>query len=973
MIKTQFFLCFLIFVFIPFPSEGAGNCQSAFSAKTEKNEEGLNSLEKEGFSILETQRQNRDLLFEVIKEVDAELFNENSKAKKYTEEDIVYASHTLSKQGSVKISTRALSQKSEREIKKILKASPFEKYNKAQLLQLMKNTNISFTKDYFVHIKMVDLNYFYEKIEKEELKSRKKYSSIFYIPGKNPKETMNHILETKKELENQEFSSISDKAVVSRDDLFTGLKTEDKKQVLKTLVYLLQDSYSRHLFYPVQKFLSNKSKIDVESLNSFLHDSLAYRNYTEFISDVNSRFVKQKGFYKEILANAYMKAINENQKQENSVRRHPNPEDIVKQLKNFPDMDSMLVEKLLGLKPAFFNESLFNGWNDIKEFSKALKPGMFNNFVDNKIYHEQAQNFINRIKKDNTGFIVSSATAGVPLNDSFFNLILKEAEKRDIPLVIMAVNRETEHLPYVKLVEREDGPVYQSVLRPNDPDKEMEDKDQLIPLHEVPNVFVISHTINLSPFLTLDSTPLMPKNFNPFASLNRLMYKTSGKTNVFAHPQPSLKVEPSGDNHINPTTLIATGSISSKIYPYRTAPQGRISELAKAVHKNKVWMFEPVDKDAGLDGKSVPGMYHHTPIYERSYEDPVTREIYKGIISESTFHGKYGEEIPVDVEYIVLGDLHVGSTNQKFFKVIGELLEKHPKANIVLHDSFDGSSINHHESKRVLSNSQKTQKGQLNLTAEYKRNVEVINSFLELTEGKIYFVVSNHPAWLTNYLNEKESYSDPINSKLLTEIRHAVETGNLDPFEYLYQERETYHKSHPDLNTRMQLAMENIYVSDPNRIVVLTPGEPFNAGTSDSPIRLDVHSHNITGRPGQGITPSSAPNLETAVVGHSHKPSITLGTTDVGTSTNERLDYTKGSALSSWVNGFALIYKDSSQADLFIVPPLLQKHQSTGNQLPPEEHFPEQYPNFELQDNEEAPDASMTSSQDNFRKSKKKK
>ena len=739
----------------------------------------------------------------------------------------------------------------------------------------------------------------------------------------------------------------------------------NKTRVFSAFSQFILSYYLRHLVFPVQELLLQEFSLNRKSFVNFLTNFLAYNSYREFIIDIIPIFDHSQNRNREVVLSAYIKSMENNRKKDDKPFHHPELSDIVLVLEsNYPNINVNIVKKLLGFKPAYFEgENLFNGWFDIKDAAKFKKPHLFNNFVDTKVYYDQAKLLTETIKESNKGFIVTSATAGVTLNDGFFNNLLALANKKGIPLVIMAVNRETEFLPYIKQVERKDGyKTYVSVLKKKIKTEKAEEislteEENLIPLHEVPNVFVITYTVHLTNYLTFNSIPIMPKNFNPLASLNRLLIKTAKeKVNIVAHPQLKLQIQPGGVNHISPSVYISTGSVSETFYPYKTAIQGRVSELAKGVHSSSAWLFKPPDKDAGLNKSSAPGLYHFKPLYEREFVDTKENQIYRGLVDKSYFYGNNREKFPVEVEYLVLGDLHVGSTNPKMFKILADLLKEHPKANIVLHDAFDGSSINPHESEGVIASSRLVYSDMSSLEAEYRRNVEVINSLLELTKGKLYFVHSNHPLWLKRLLDSSKAYTDPINSKFATEIRFAVELEKLDPFEYLYKERENYHKNYPRLSLREELAEKNIYVSESSRIVVLKPGEPLYAGTKKSPIRLSIHGHNISGGR-TGVGPSNIPNLGVAVVGHTHSPLIEHGVTNVGTFTREKLPYTEESALSKWMNGLGVIYKNTSRVDLFVVHPLLEKAKPITEQpLEPKDHFSEGFPSVVLPDNEILPE-----------------
>ena len=742
---------------------------------------------------------------------------------------------------------------------------------------------------------------------------------------------------------------------------FSQMSLKEQKKVIYSFVAYVNKYYSEWFMYPSENHFLKLLEYGGKEQNLFsLLKLMGYSHYYKFILDVSNASPNLKENFKRFLTNAYIRAMENNKREKDSTYSPPNIPDILKTINEVPvEMSIRTLSTLLGHeKPHYEADQLFpksQGLILLKERAKQQKPQVFTNFLDSDIFYEQALKLVEKLKDPRyNGFIVSSVTAKVPLFDSFFNTLLTLAKKKKMLLVLIATNKETELLPEVKMVHKDRTIIYHSVSPQN---INVDDKDPNIrKLYELEDVFVIAHDTHISNTFIISGLPLMPKNFNPFASLNRV--KDKNTITIFGHPQLQAKVESSDNNSMFPTILLSSGSISIDAYPYTTHVSARLSSLASQVHKAGAWIFEKPDKDAGIHKSLAPGLFHFYPIYFGDIHEK--GENIKGIVTND---GKVflsdGRIVNTKLEHIILGDLHIGSTDPKMYKILTQVLKDHPSVkNIILHDHFDGASINHHEKDLTIANARKTE-GQFTLKAEYEKNVRVINDILALNpQLNVVLVVSNHPHWLTKLLEDGQAYKDPVNSPLLTEIRNAIETSQkagveMDPFEYLYKWRKPIHEKYPIFGIAKGLSEKEIYVSHPDRVKILKPGESFYGGSHKHPIILHGHGHNYQG--GRfGVGPANSANIGRAVVGHTHSPGITRDVVNVGTSTVLDPNYTKGNMVSNWVHGLAFIFSNTDTAQLFIVQPSLEKYRKMQEETERSEAeiFGEGFPLIKRNDNE---------------------
>lgn len=744
------------------------------------------------------------------------------------------------------------------------------------------------------------------------------------------------------------------------DFIFTKKSFEGKikinrasKDILELLGLVLYREYSQKLQALDVETLANKTndiaqKIHQQSktetpfntitdkqVKTFIK-SLGFNNYDSFISYTFKRSHKLKADLKTFFIKAYSASVKTNAK--NTLKNPPTLPELASQINS---NNKHIKISANTLKRYAFNEGdaaypslvLFHeGEKQLKKLVKEDNPKLFENFIDTKAAFENAQEFSQALKTGQyRGVVVSSITSKIAIDESFFNSLLNYAKDKNLLVALIATNRDIEFLPQVLLKTEGTKKLYTNYIRVAK-GKSEDSSFEAIDINDIENVFVLANTVHLSKYFTLSSIPIYPKNFNPLSSLQRLAIKN--KTTIVGSPQLQLDTIAT-DNHNNfPTIVASTGSVNDATYPYKTHNSGRLSELAKTVHKNAGFVVEIPSKNSGLQKEDPAGLFIFHPIYEHKMQDG--EQIRKGILDRFgnvyTPLGKLSEKR--ELEYIVLGDLHLGSTDPKVFEILDQVMRDHPnskKLKVILHDFLDGFSINHHEEGRVVTDSEKLKKD-MSLKSEYEKNVKSLNSLLARYPNlNIVIVVSNHPNWLEQKLQKPEAYTDNMNSEFMTEIRHGLDVlkaseanSDITAIEYLFKHRESFVRSTMGM-VQAHLEKNEHFISSPERLRVLRPGERYYAGNSSHPIMLHAHGHNFKGK---GIGPSVAHNLEEAVIGHTHSPKIKGDMVNVGTWTKLKLSYTKENAASDWAQGFALIYKNTNQAILHIVQPLLNNWRS---------------------------------------------
>ena len=244
--------------------------------------------------------------------------------------------------------------------------------------------------------------------------------------------------------------------------------------------------------------------------------------------------------------------------------------------------------------------------------------------------------------------------------------------------------------------------------------------------------------------------------------------------------------------------------------------------------------------------------------------------------SKSTFK----KEVP---EAIVLGDYHSGETDLTLINEISSLSNKLGVVDWVLHDTFSGSSINHHEQHNLTKRSIRADIGKLSLKnelEEYERNLDYMISKLK---KRLIIVKSNHDEFLERYLSEGRYISEPQNLKISLKL-HLMLCEGLDP-----------------INKYLEGKL------DKNKVIWLKRDESYLIKG------IECGSHGDRGS--NGVKRGSPQMLENAflksVTGHTHTPRLFREVFIVGTSTAPYPDY--GDGPSSWVQTSCIINKDGSR------------------------------------------------------------
>ena len=330
---------------------------------------------------------------------------------------------------------------------------------------------------------------------------------------KNPFETENgsSVFSYKDLISKEEMASIITSSSFSESSKIA------KDKFLKSLTIYINEYYSQWFLYPSESQLMASLKAPVDNFLSLLRP-LGYSNYSSLIEDIGLHSPRLKENLRTFMAHVYIKTIEAIRKEKDISYHSPGIHELRKFINDSSNFEVEISAKTLQIllgnkKPHYEQDRLFSknsGLLEIKDRAKFIKPNIFINFSDNDVLLAQANEFVKKLSDPRyKGFIVSSVTSRVPLNDSFFTTLVKMAKQKNLLLVLLAVNRETELLPEIKEVSKDGTTVYHSVLQKSKGEADFFKKDLNIKkLSELEDVFVIAHDIELSPFFIYLFSPL---------------------------------------------------------------------------------------------------------------------------------------------------------------------------------------------------------------------------------------------------------------------------------------------------------------------------------------------------------------------------------------------------------------------------------------------------------------------------------
>lgn len=356
----------------------------------------------------------------------------------------------------------------------------------------------------------------------------------------------------------------------------------------------------------------------------------------------------------------------------------------------------------------------------------------------------------------------------------------------------------------------------------------------------------------------LSDIKVQPTAVNPMTGMQALSGVNSC---IFGSPKVQLEMIPVLDGN-KPKMMLTTGAITKK--NYTDSKSGKVGEF----HHTFGFVIVEIKDDETFFVRQVTaddrsGAF--TDIYNRVEEGEVT------VINT--------------MAAIVLGDIHYGHHDQQVLDSTVAFMQKMVPDHVILHDVFDGSSINHHEIKDPFVQYGKEMTGSNDLEKEINGMMTGLKAFEKFKN--VVIVRSNHDDFLDRWLKNEDWKKQPTfkNSRLYMKYSDIL-LGQYahNPYEVKGVIPYLINKEFPIYKT-------------------------LGRSSSYKVKGWELGAHGDMGSNGSRGSLLQFRKLNTKIiVGHYHSPGRKDGALAVGTSTTLRVGYNKGA--SSWLQSHVIIHND---------------------------------------------------------------
>lgn len=350
------------------------------------------------------------------------------------------------------------------------------------------------------------------------------------------------------------------------------------------------------------------------------------------------------------------------------------------------------------------------------------------------------------------------------------------------------------------------------------------------------------------------------KQINPITGLSELSQKKGSC--IFASPKQALEYDAVSANKM-PHARMTTGNITKPNYNSTKGNSLRTAYIADFQHIMGGLIVEIEDDN----------IFHHTQVEFDA--DGSFRHLGYRYDSRSKKR---------DVPVFVMGDLHAGDHDESALSTWQDIIKYTKSDEVILHDTFNGNSINHHAMHNVIKMAENAENQMSSLSDEVSVTAQVIDRILSPSHIKKGVVVaSNHDDFIDRYLQRGGFINDPVNFRIGCLL--AANT----------------------VNTNKNVLCEAFnLIQKPksfDKLVFLSTEDDYLIGG------VNLGHHGDKGPSGtRGSIRSLSRALSKAVIAHSHTPGKYKHITQIGTTSKLRLGYNKGP--SSWVHCSALVYRN---------------------------------------------------------------
>jgi hypothetical protein len=482
----------------------------------------------------------------------------------------------------------------------------------------------------------------------------------------------------------------------------------------------------------------------------------------------------------------------------------------------------------------------YQSLSNLDQKARAKYPNSFYDISISDLYSQKALEDLRSKVGATNRFVVTTAVTGCQVDDKFYASLKNYCAINKATLLILVASDPANN--------RDPGG-YGNIDR------------------KLSNEIIVMEDVALNTNVFISTIKLSAKHIDPITGLGRIGQRHGSF--IYASPKQRLKPVPTSNDKL-PHFLMTTGAITKPNYKTTQYMSERTAYIADNDHVMGAVVVE-IQDDA---------IYH----FRQIQADPESGAL---VDLGKMYTGK--KVINYAPEAFVLGDWHSGETDPVVEKCIREAIVELSIKKIILHDAFNGMSINHHEQHSKLLKAHRASQDQLSLGQELLGLARDLDSLVDLCE-EVIVVKSNHDEFLERYLQSGRIFDDPHNTRISLKLSEAVLDG-LDP---------------------VQVGVELLGLVNKDKVRWLKRDEDYFIA------RIQLGSHGDKGANGsRGSLHAMENAYGNSITGHSHTPEILRGAWSVGTSSYLKLDYNKGP--SSWLQTSCLVYPNGARQLINII------------------------------------------------------
>jgi len=466
----------------------------------------------------------------------------------------------------------------------------------------------------------------------------------------------------------------------------------------------------------------------------------------------------------------------------------------------------------------------FHSLTGLDKVARETCPDKFYDIALENISTPKRLQELRLISKNCKRFVITTAVVGCSIDNNFYDNIKYYCKKNNAELLVLLAADPASVAGWTV-------------------DKKLVDE------------YIVFEDTKLNSNLFLSTIKLSAKHIDPITNLGRIGQRHGSF--VYASPKQRLKMIPVSNGKL-PHAIMTTGSITKPNYKTRKYMSERTAYIAEHDHvmgaiiveieSDRIYHFRQIQSDSSGSFIDLGNRYHNNKIET------------------------------VNPEVFVLGDWHSGEVDELASKCWKEVTRTLKPKTLIVHDAFNGLSINHHEEGQNILKAKRAANKQLDLLSELAKVAVDLNQWAKLVD-KIVVVKSNHDEFLEKYLESGMYVKDPHNHAISLRLAGAMLAGE-DPLKF---------------------GVELTKLKNKDKIKWLKRDEDYKVAK----IQLGDH-----GDKGANGARGSLASLESAygncVSAHTHSPEILRGAWRVGTSSNLKMNYNVGP--SSWVHTSCLVY-----------------------------------------------------------------